>query len=250
MAIGETIGLIEALGNGGGGSSLPPVTPSDNGKVLGVVDGAWAAQANDIVLNATYAYDDGGVNYDVTITSALPSAADLEAYFSNGKSIVLHFTDAPWDARLYPELKEVDSSTGTYYSFIGEGIGFDFDKYKYVLRFTARNGTVTCFGKVYIGDKFIVTLTPTSLDYSGTMDKTVAEIQAAYEAGMEIWFYVAGQSVKMTQVYESSGYLYPSFGGVLYDENNHLIIIAATGVTDDGTHNGYATDLFTLTPAS
>ena len=29
---------------------------------------------------------------------------------------------------------------------------------------------------------FIVTLTPTALDYSGTMDKTVAEIYAAHQA--------------------------------------------------------------------
>ena len=35
---------------------------------------------------------------------------------------------------------------------------------------------------------FIVTLTPTALDYSGTMDKTVAEIDAAYQAGKEIIF--------------------------------------------------------------
>ena len=36
--------LNEAAGNGsigGGGSSLPSVTGSDNGKVLGVVEGAW-----------------------------------------------------------------------------------------------------------------------------------------------------------------------------------------------------------------
>ena len=37
--------LNEAANNGsigGGGSSLPSVTDSDNGKILGVVDGAWA----------------------------------------------------------------------------------------------------------------------------------------------------------------------------------------------------------------
>lgn len=32
-------------------------------------------------------------------------------------------------------------------------------------------------------NKFIVTLTPTAPDYSGTMDKTVAEINAAHKAG-------------------------------------------------------------------
>lgn len=41
MEIGEIIALIKALG--GGGSSLPSVTSTDNGKLLGVVDGAWAA---------------------------------------------------------------------------------------------------------------------------------------------------------------------------------------------------------------
>lgn len=42
------------------------------------------------------------------------------------------------------------------------------------------------------GGKFIVTLTPTALDYSGTMDKTANEITAAYEAGQEIVFNVVG----------------------------------------------------------
>lgn len=33
--------LIELEENGGGGSALPPVTESDNGKILQVVNGAW-----------------------------------------------------------------------------------------------------------------------------------------------------------------------------------------------------------------
>ena len=45
MNTGETIALIKAFGGNGGGG-LPPVTPSDNGKVLGVVDGEWAAQGS------------------------------------------------------------------------------------------------------------------------------------------------------------------------------------------------------------
>jgi len=37
-------------------------------------------------------------------------------------------------------------------------------------------------------DKFVVTLTPLSTDYSGSMDKTAGEITAAYKAGKEIVF--------------------------------------------------------------
>lgn len=41
----ETYALLKAQGGGGGGggSDLPSVTSSDNGKVLSVVNGAWAA---------------------------------------------------------------------------------------------------------------------------------------------------------------------------------------------------------------
>lgn len=38
----ETYALLKA--QGGGGSDLPSVTAADNGKVLGVVNGAWAAR--------------------------------------------------------------------------------------------------------------------------------------------------------------------------------------------------------------
>ena len=37
-------------------------------------------------------------------------------------------------------------------------------------------------------DPFVVNLTPTAQDFSGTMDKTGAEITAAYEAGKNIIF--------------------------------------------------------------
>lgn len=40
----EAIALIAQVASaGGGGSALPAVTAADNGKVLMVVDGAWAA---------------------------------------------------------------------------------------------------------------------------------------------------------------------------------------------------------------
>jgi len=55
---GETLAeLLAMIEGGGGGSDLPDVTASDNGKVLGVVNGAWAKTA-PIELIGTLGKDD------------------------------------------------------------------------------------------------------------------------------------------------------------------------------------------------
>lgn len=150
MNTGETIALIKAFGNGGGGGGLPPVTPSDNGKVLGVVDGAWAASEQ--------------------------------------------------------------------------------------------------------GKKFIVALTPTALDYSGTMDKTVAEINAAYEAGQQIVFRAMLSATEYMDVDCTARWhtdsTYPSFNGFILTTVNDAFIFVHTGATDDGTEQTYSTTVYSLTPAS
>lgn len=104
------------------------------------------------------------------------------------------------------------------------------------------------------GEKFIVTLTPTALDYSGTMDKTVAEINAAYEAGKEIVFRVitsesSHMDVDCTASYFYSGLTYPSFIAYIIGDGD-VIIYAFTGTTDDGTMQTYGTKVYSLTPAS
>lgn len=104
------------------------------------------------------------------------------------------------------------------------------------------------------GERFIVTLTPTAADYSGTMDKTVAEINAAYEEGQEIWFKIAAGTdwteYPLSRVGKLSGDTYPSFNcNALYDENNVLVMIY-TGTTNDGTKQTYSTKVYTLTPAT
>lgn len=147
MAIGETIGLIKALG---GGSSLPAVTSDDNGKVLGVVNGAWAASEQ--------------------------------------------------------------------------------------------------------GKKFIVTLTPTALDYSGTMDKTVAEINAAYEAGQQIVFKLQTSAssyieVPVQLVGHDTTVAYPSFEASAVQSMDNIQVFAYTGAVDDGTKQTYSTRIYPLTPA-
>lgn len=101
---------------------------------------------------------------------------------------------------------------------------------------------------------FIVTLTPTALDYSGTMDKTVAEIDAAYQAGKEIIFRIYSSLTEFTDVKVSSVYkdtlTYPSFNAYIILYLIGVLVFAYTSTTDDGTKNTYSTVVYSLTPAS
>ena len=105
------------------------------------------------------------------------------------------------------------------------------------------------------GEKFIVTLTPTALDYSGTMDKTVDEINSAYEAGQEIWFSMDDgngltYNVFCDDVLVDSSNIYPSFGSKVIVVLMNALVYLFTGTTNDGTTNTYSTSIYALTPAS
>jgi hypothetical protein len=103
-------------------------------------------------------------------------------------------------------------------------------------------------------NKFIVTLTPTALDYSGTMDKTVAEINAAYEAGQEIWANISAQGknlyIPLKTASTNGEDQYPSFDFCAYDIGDGLMILAFTAYTNDGTKQTYSTAIYSLTPAT
>ena len=98
------------------------------------------------------------------------------------------------------------------------------------------------------GKKFIVTLTPTALDYSGTMDKTVEEITAAYEAGQEIVFDIPSMSARInaTQFLEVNEVIRAG-GMVFYNVNSSPVVITLLTSGDDST---YLTQIFAMTPAS
>lgn len=103
-------------------------------------------------------------------------------------------------------------------------------------------------------NKFIVTLTPTSPDYSGTMDKTANEITAAYEAGQEIVFNVVGFP-GFDHVYIPAAWCTYATDtsrcaacATLVDVSNGLQIIVVTSDADEGTT--YSTTVYSLTPAS
>ena len=102
---------------------------------------------------------------------------------------------------------------------------------------------------------FIVTLTPTLQNYSGTMDKTVAEINAAYEAGQEIVFRVLTSAysyvdVPMSFAGRDTTFQYPNFGAEIIHYSDNLMIVAHTSDTDDGTKSTYETNIYPLTPMS
>lgn len=116
---------------------------------------------------------------------------------------------------------------------------------------------IKAFGKGNGGggsNKFIVTLTPTAPDYSGTMDKTVAEITAAYEAGQEIVFKVllsATESISapLSAVFEDEA-TYPGFRGYVIQDAANMLVQCDTIATNNGTKQTYSTDVYALTPAS
>ena len=103
----------------------------------------------------------------------------------------------------------------------------------------------------YVDGIFVVNLTPTSANYSGTMDKTSAEIYAAYQNGDRIVFRVwmgAGEYVDAdcSMKWIPGDYTYPSFNAFVIDNDNDLIIMAWTGGTNDGTNDIYYTTIYAL----
>lgn len=104
-------------------------------------------------------------------------------------------------------------------------------------------------------DKFIVMCTPTDVDYSGVMDKTVAEISAAYEAGQEIVFRVVTSATEYTDIplaFASviNPFAYMNFSANLFYAVANTLVVMETGATDVGTQQTYGTTIYALTPAS
>lgn len=99
-------------------------------------------------------------------------------------------------------------------------------------------------------DAFLVTCTPTATDYSGTMDKTYAEIDAAYKAGKEVFFRVLTGTDSYAEIHCTAiiddGHTYPSYGGYTVDITSNILIYAWTSYSDEGTRQNYATTIYPL----
>lgn len=101
---------------------------------------------------------------------------------------------------------------------------------------------------------FIVTMTPTAADMSGTMDKTVGEIYEAYQAGRQIRFRIRTNNGVMEADCSARWFLggntYPSFNGYVLDDNANILLFAYTGATSFSENNSYGIAVYTLTPAT
>ena len=255
MNTGETIALIKAFGSG---SSLPPVTSSDNGKVLAVEDGAWAAGERNYVVTITY---NSGYSADKTyaeIVDAIHAGFSVIAEFAGEWYILTYVNESQTIGTIcFSSIYESYNTVSTISISRTNTVTKKAEKKFLPLVSSSDNGSeLIVKNGVWAAQakKFLVTLTPTSLDYSGTMDKTVAEINAAYEAGQDLVFRVMTSSttymdVDCTARWNNGSTTYPSFNGYVVTDND-VLLYAFTGTTNDGTKQTYSTAVYSLTPAS
>lgn len=245
--------MTYALCKGNGGGGLPSVTSDDNGKVLAVKDGAWEADSNLFIVT-------------VTNTTADKSKTEIIDALNVGKVIIAKKGGGIYSFNYY-------DTTNAYFTKISNSGGVNIlrisdsklaaESYKKM----APDFGVSDKGKILkIKDdsgsaivsweptKFVVTLTPTAQNFSGTMDKTGAEITAAYEAGQQIVFNVVGFPGFDNVYIPATWYTYATNKTIcaacatLVDITSNLQIVIIT--TDSSDDSYYSTELYPLTPVS
>ena len=99
--------------------------------------------------------------------------------------------------------------------------------------------------------KFVVTLTPTAADFSGTMDYTVAEIDEAYKSGKNVQFKVVqgDSAIFLTPHVLDYGGEYLQFVVNLVNSTVNALVDAWTA-TSAGSSNAYYTAVYALTPVT
>jgi hypothetical protein len=99
-------------------------------------------------------------------------------------------------------------------------------------------------------DPFIVNLTPTAQDFSGTMDKTGAEITAAYEAGKNIIFRLWESSTIFYDLQVTEASKTASDDVAKFQAFGILTELLVVIQTPSANTNIYETAIYALTPAS
>lgn len=284
-AIGRIANQVEH-GGGGGGTPLPSRTSDQNGMFLHVNSNSGALEWSDtkgvtlpivtVLLHYSYSSQTGSIWWYTLKGSNTALTFDelggiIDEHAAGRINLII---ENEYDYRKESEFVSVAYSKGGQH---GPTISYSFKKevnrsfhtitwFKDTDTFT--DVTLNTYSKPHAGipesdfeqavkdklNRFVVTLTPTSADYSGTMDKTVSEINAAYNAGRDIWFdfQAQGKSISVPcRVASSNGTdEYMSFDCSVVDLNNNLMVYAWTGYTNDGTKATYSAVVYTLTRAS
>lgn len=205
-----------------------------------------------------YTVTDGVVTRQRVATSPQPAGDIIDfGYYKPGTSSVYKSFDyitALTNGDVYPLVSTLQPAA---YEWIVPDEAFEGQPNGLAIVAVGGDGTryfCSSFQKAEDNSPFIVTCTPTAQDFSGTMDKTVAEIDAAYQAGKQIVFTVMDSTGGFEVPLSSTGFrndrTYPSFNAALFYDNLSVLIYVYTEATNDGTKNTYSTIVYTLTPAS
>lgn len=102
--------------------------------------------------------------------------------------------------------------------------------------------------KIVNKPEFIIELTPTAQDFSGTMNKTPEEIYDAFQEWMRIVFYIPSMGATMfPQQFLDNGSSVVCAGQIVYDVGGQNVLIHIATSTSGQT---YSTQIFPLTPMS
>lgn len=221
-----TYALCKGNGGGGSGNNILNVTYTNNTLSHTYTD---IVSAMDAGKEVTLTYND----------------KKYYAQYYNANCVIFAYQENIQMAVSFCKVTSTNSFSQNIYSLVPTANPSDNGK-----ELIVKNNTWTKQSKY-----FIVTLTPTAQDYSGVMDKTVAEINTAYEAGQQIWFKVltsASTSVEVPLTYwaTNNSYDYHGFAANLVMVDTNMLIVASVGSTSEGTRQTYFTTLYPLTPVS
>lgn len=98
-------------------------------------------------------------------------------------------------------------------------------------------------------DAFVITLTPTEQDFSGTIDKTYDEIVASVNSGVKIFFKFASALYPVNEIIINSSLITVGGTFLIFDniltQSWYLIKIQTST-----SYQTYSTELFPITPMS
>lgn len=216
---------------------------------LASVCGVWGASMPDFIVTL---YTSGELAGTMDKTNA-----EIQEAFDNGKNVYFKTGAAVLGFDTYLPVFRAKNTEATMYDAFIAIAPFEIydDGYKEYIVGASSQITNEYTYETTTLSPFIVTLTPTAADYSGTMDHTVAEIDAAYKTGRKIVFrlYTAVGvfiDVPVQLVSTDTDYEYPSFETSVIQVSSNALIFASTGTTSNGTEATYSTKIYTLTPAT